>query len=305
MGRVELGIYDGARSDWLTNELEGLSMTDAIRKVGFIGLGSMGGDQARELAKLPLDLTVYDLFPEALSKFEGRATLAASMADVGVDADVVGICVRDDTQVLECVDALFPVMKRGAILLIHSTIKPKTAERIAERALPLGIDVIDAPVTRTEMTDDGPFVFCMTGGSEAAAAHAQIVLDAFSTNTMHIGPLGSAMALKICNNLVSWCGIMLGVEVANVAEAAGVPMDKLLTVMKRNGNLTPPMAGFIDFRNNPGDAARRAFFASQAGIGEKDLALAEELAAGSNAASPITSHTKTLLKKTLLSIVES
>ncbi|AMK25635.1 MULTISPECIES: NAD(P)-dependent oxidoreductase [Sphingobium] len=280
-------------------------MTDTIRKIGFIGLGSMGGDQARELAKLPLDLTVYDVFPEALAKFEGRAKLAASMAEVGEDADAVGICVRDDTQVLECVDALLPAMKRGAILLIHSTIKPKTAQHIAERAAPLGIDVIDAPVTRTEMSKDGPFVFCMTGGEESVAARVQVVLNAFSTNTMHIGPLGSAMALKICNNLVSWCGIMLGIEVANVAEASGVPMDKLLTVMKRNGNLTPPMAGFVDFRNNPGDAARRAFFASQAGIGEKDLALAEELAAGADAVSPITSHTKTLLKKTLLAICES
>lgn len=280
-------------------------MTDTIRKIGFIGLGSMGGDQARELAKLPLDLTVYDVFPAALAKFEGRAKLAASMAEVGEDADAVGICVRDDTQVLECVDALLPAMKRGAILLIHSTIKPKTAQHIAERAAPLRIDVIDAPVTRTEMSKDGPFVFCMTGGEESVAARVQVVLNAFSTNTMHIGPLGSAMALKICNNLVSWCGIMLGIEVANVAEASGVPMDKLLTVMKRNGNLTPPMAGFVDFRNNPGDAARRAFFASQAGIGEKDLALAEELAAGADAVSPITSHTKTLLKKTLLAICES
>lgn len=102
------------------------------------------------------------------------------------------------------------------------------------------------------MSKDGPFVFCMTGGEESVAARVQVVLNAFSTNTMHIGPLGSAMALKICNNLVSWCGIMLGIEVANVAEASGVPMDKLLTVMKRNGNLTPPMAGFVDFRNNPG-----------------------------------------------------
>jgi 3-hydroxyisobutyrate dehydrogenase len=280
-------------------------MADSIRKIGFIGLGSMGGDQARELAKLQLDLTVYDVFPQALAKFEGRAKLAGSMAEVGQDADVVGICVRDDAQVLECVDALLPAMKRGAILLIHSTIKPKTAQNIAERAAAVGVEVIDAPVTRTEMTKDGPFVFCMTGGDEALAARVQPVLDAFSTNTMHIGPPGSAMALKICNNLVSWCGIMLGIEVADVAEASGVPMDKLLTVMKRNGNLTPPMAGFVDFRNNPGDAARRAFFASQAGIGEKDLSLAEELAASANAASPLTSHSKTLVKKKLLAICES
>ncbi len=277
-------------------------MVDSIRKIGFIGLGSMGGDQARELAKLPLELTVYDVAPAALAAFEGRANLAATMADVGRDADVVGICVRDDAQVLECVEVLLPVMKPGSALLIHSTIKPQTAIGIAERAAAKSIDVVDAPVTRTEMTKDGPFVFCMTGGNEAIAASVQQVLNAFSTNTMHVGPLGSAMALKICNNLVSWCGIMLGLEVANLAESAGVPMDKLLTVMKRNGNLTPPMQGFIEFRNNPGDAAKRGFFASQAGIGEKDLMLAEALAAGVDTTAPITTHVRSMLREGLLAI---
>src|SRR3546814_1436046 len=88
------------------------------------------------------------------------------------------------------------------------------------------------------------------------------------------------MALKICNNLVSWCEIMLGLECVDIAEAAGVPLDKLMTVMDRNGVMSPPMKGFIGFRNHPGDQARRGFMAVQAGIGEKDLTLAEEQAQG-------------------------
>src|SRR3546814_8107541 len=86
-------------------------------------------------------------------------------------------------------------------------------------ALPI-FAMTDAPVTRTEMGKDGPFVFCMLGGDEAVKDRVQQVLDAFSTNTMHVGPLGSAMALKICNNLVSWCEIMLGLECVDIAEAA-------------------------------------------------------------------------------------
>lgn len=277
-------------------------MSSDIQKLGFIGLGSMGGDQARQLAKLSYELRVFDAVPAAMAAFDGKAILAESLADVGRDADVVGLCVRDDAQVNECVDALLPAMKPGAILLIHSTVRPQTAIAIAERARALGIEVLDAPVTRTERTKDGPFVFCMTGGDETVAAKVQPVLNAFSTNTMHVGPLGSAMALKICNNLVSWCHIMLGIEAANVAEAAGVPMDKLLTIMQRNGNMTPPMQGFIDFRNDPGDAERRAFFASQAGIGEKDLSLAEALAAGAGAAAPITSLARTMVKDGIIEI---
>jgi 3-hydroxyisobutyrate dehydrogenase len=277
-------------------------VSDVLEKIGFIGLGSMGGDQARQLAKLPFQLTVFDAVPAALAAFEGKAILAQSIADVGADADVVGICVRDDAQVNECVDELFPAMKPGAILLIHSTIAAQTAIAIAERASVRGIDVIDAPVTRTERVATGPFVFCMTGGDEAVAAKVKRVLDAFSTNTMHVGPLGSAMALKICNNLVAWCEIMLGIEAANVAEAAGVPMEKLQTVMNRNGNMTPPMQGFLDFRSNPGDDAKRAHLASQAGIGEKDLLLAEALASGVNATAPIASLVRTILRDGILAI---
>lgn len=280
-------------------------MDKSIAKIGFIGLGSMGGDQARELVKLPQQVTVFDVFAPAMAVFEGRAVLAGSMAEVGDDADVVGICVRDDAQVNECVDQVLPAMKSGAILLIHSTVRPQTAIAIAERAAHQGIAVIDAPVTRTEMHKDGPFVFCMTGGDEAVAARVQAVLDAFATNTMHVGPQGSAMALKICNNLVSWSEIMIGIEAADLAEASGVPLDKLLTVMKRNGVMTPPMQGFLGFRNDPGDAAQRAFFASQAGIGEKDLSLAEALARDAATAAPIATHIRSLVKGGILAICEA
>lgn len=274
----------------------------AEQKIGFVGLGSMGGDQARELAKLPNQLTVYDVAPAAMDVFQGKARLAATMADAGRDSDVVGVCVRDDAQVNECAAALVPAMASGSILLIHSTVRPATVTRIAEQAAARGVHVLDAPVTRTEMTKDGPFVFCMTGGDETLAQRVQPVLNAFATNTLHIGPLGSAMALKISNNLISWCEIMIGLEAVDMAEAAGVPGDKLLTVMKRNGVMTPPMKGFIEFRNNPGDQSRRSFMASQAGIGEKDLQLAEALAEGAGTSVPITSHVRAMLRQQILDI---
>jgi 3-hydroxyisobutyrate dehydrogenase len=279
-------------------------MADTIGSVGFIGLGSMGGDQARELAKLDLPLTVFDLFPKAMERFAGKATLAKDIAEVGANSDSVGICVQDDKQVLECVEPLLPAMKPGSVLLIHSTVRPATVIDIAARAAEKGVSVMDASVTRTEMTKDGPFVFCMLGGDEAVKDRVQKVLDAFSTNTLHVGPLGSAMALKICNNLVSWCEIMLGLEALDIAEAAGVPIDKLLTVMGRNGVMTPPMKGFIGFRQDPGDQTRRDMMKIQAGIGQKDLSLAAELAQQVGAASPITSHVRDFVKQKIIDVCE-
>src|SRR3546814_11453517 len=113
-------------------------MAEAIRSVGFIGLGSMGGDQARELAKLSLPLTVFDVSPKAMERFEGKATLASTIAEVGENCDVVGICVQNDEQVLQCVEPLLPTMNPGSVPLIHSTIRPATAQAIAPRAAEIG-----------------------------------------------------------------------------------------------------------------------------------------------------------------------
>jgi len=279
-------------------------MTQPIGSVGFIGLGSMGGAQARELAKLAFPLTVFDTIPAAMEPFAGKATLAGSIADLGA-CDLVGICVQDDAQVIACCDELIPAMRAGSVILVHSTIRPATVRMLAERAAATGVELMDAAVTRTEMTSDGPFVFCMLGGEEAVMARAQPVLDAYSTNTMLVGPLGSAMGLKICNNLVSWSQIILGLEAIAMAEAAGVPLDKLIAVMQRNGVMTPPMNGFIAFRNNPGDQTRRDMMAIQAGIGEKDLTLANELGAAVGMPSSIGVHVKDHVKQAILDVCRS
>jgi 3-hydroxyisobutyrate dehydrogenase len=269
-----------------------MNMAADINSIGFIGLGSMGGSQARELAKLAIPLTVFDISSKAMEPFAGKAKLAANLAEVGATSDCVGVCVQDDRQVNECVAQLLPAMKSDSVLLIHSTVRPATVRDIAHRAGGRGIKVMDSPVTRTEMTSDGPFVFSMLGGEEDLMKRVEPVLNAYSTNIMHVGPLGSAMALKICNNLISWCEIMLGVEAAQVAEAASIPLDKLVTVMTRNGVLSPPMKAFIDFRSNPGTREQRDTMAVQARIGEKDLTLASELAAEVAAPSPITSFVR-------------
>lgn len=276
-------------------------MAYSIGSVGFVGLGSMGGAQARELAKLSLPLTVFDKFPAAMEPFRGKATLAGSIADLG-GCDVVGICVQDDKQVTECCDELIPAMKPGSVILVHSTIRPATARTLAERAAAVGVELMDAAVTRTEMTNDGPFVLCMLGGEEATMARVQMVLDAYSTNTMLVGPLGSAMSLKICNNLVAWSQIVLGLEAMDMAEAAGVPIDKLIAVMQRNGVMTPPMNGFIAFRNNPGDQARRDLMEVQARIGEKDLTLADELGEAVGKPSAIGGNIKGYVRQAIVDV---
>ncbi len=253
-------------------------------KVGFIGLGDMGGPLARLIARAGFELSVFDPRAEALEKFRGVASLAASAAEAAEGAAIVGVCVRDDGQVEQAVFGAGGIAEKvasGALVLVHSTVRIDTVRTLAERLAERGVLLVDAPVSRTRPTDDAPFVFSMLGGDPAQRARALELVRAFSTGVAEVGPLGSAMALKIANNLVSWVHIVTGALAANLAKSHGVPHAELEAVMRANGNLTPTVAGLLSGfeRDAPGaNADYEAFLASQAGIGEKDVALAIEAA---------------------------
>lgn len=251
-------------------------------KVTFVGLGSMGGDQATQIAGSNLDLTVFDVVPAAMEKFAGKARLATSLAGAARGADVLAICVRDDQQVL---DTLFGSggaaehLEKGSVVMVHSTIRLDTVSAIAARLAEKGIEFVDAPVSRTRVEDDGRFVFTMTGGDANLTERVRPVLATFSTDVLNVGPVGAGMAMKISNNLVTWVQLMVGSQAVKLAGHFGVPFESLKAVMKSNGNLTPTMEAALTGQQAiaPGENPDYdAFMESQAGIGEKDLQVAAE-----------------------------
>lgn len=254
-------------------------------KVGFVGLGNMGAPLARLIAAGGMELSVFDPHPAAVASFGNIARIAASPADAATAVEIVGVCVRDDAQAQDAIcgsDGILAGMTPGGILLIHSTIQPRTLFALSDAAGARGVTLLDAPVSRTESWEDRPFVFTMTGGEAAAAERAQPVLRCFSTDTMHVGRPGSALTLKICNNGVTWVELLLGWQICRIAEAAGVPFECLATVMRRNGNLTPAMDKFLSTQHQfaPGEnPSFDAMINGQIGIGEKDLQLAIDLSA--------------------------
>ncbi len=275
-------------------------------KIGFVGLGNMGGPLARQIARAGFDLTVFDAWPAAVEKLRGVAAVAANAAGAAEGATLVGVCVRDDRQVEEVVfgpGGLAERLAPGALLLVHSTIRIETLRRLEERLAPRGIAVVDAPVSRTRPTDADPFVFTMLGGDPAQRARALELVRTFSTEVAEIGPLGAAMALKISNNLVSWAHIVVGRLAARLASHYGVPHAQLEAVMRANGNLTPTVAALLTGfeRNAPGaNAAYEAFVTSQAGIGEKDVALAIECVEAAGLDTTVLTAVRTQIRDTMV-----
>jgi 3-hydroxyisobutyrate dehydrogenase-like beta-hydroxyacid dehydrogenase len=192
----------------------------------------------------------------------------------------VGLCVRTGEQVRECADALLPVMPRGSVLVVHSTVNPDLIRALAQEGAAHGVDVLDAPVTVTRYgAVEGPFVCAMIGADEQAAERLRPLLDAYATDTVYVGRLGAGMSLKIINNLVSLVQITVAEEAFRLAALSGVPAEALSQVMTRNGALTPTMK-VIAARAGAAPADRATLTARevQARNGLKDLALAEALA---------------------------
>ena len=207
---------------------------------------------------------------------------------------MVGVCVRTNAQVVDCVDALLPVMKRGSVLMIHSTVSPDTVKAAAKRAEPYAITVIDTTITVTRYDGaDAPFVCMMIGGGDAADERTKPLLQACATDVVHVGPLGSAMSSRSSIIWCRWCRSSWPKRRSGWPRSAVFPAEALQAVMKSNGALTPTMMAIASRAGQPpADEHTAALRSVQASNGVKDLALAEALAKSVDTASATATFAK-------------
>jgi 3-hydroxyisobutyrate dehydrogenase-like beta-hydroxyacid dehydrogenase len=233
---------------------------------------------AEQLAQPPFTLTVFDVSEAATAAFAGKARIASSPADLGRDVEQVGICVRHDADVTAVVTGpggLLETLKPGSIIAIHSTVRPATVRTLAEIAAAKGVHVLDAAVSGGPMGAAARTLVAMVGGDGEQFARVKPMLEAFSGTIIHAGGTGMGMALKLCNNLVTYMQLLAAIEGVGLAIAGGLDEKVLREVMASNGNLTTAMGQYLDFCSTGparmGQDAYLAFKDATAGLGEKDL----------------------------------
>lgn len=198
-------------------------------KVGFIGLGSIGIFMARRLARVGFEVTGCDISPDMLAAFdEPNSQRESDPIATARDAEVLGICVRTDEQLesLAGDGALFAAMGDGGIAVIHSTVAPELAQRLAEVAARHGVGLIDAGVS-----PGGPHVgegraSIFVGGAEAVVERARPYLEALG-RVAHLGPVGRGLEGKLLNNLASTAGYGLAVSIIEFGRRLGFDPDEL------------------------------------------------------------------------------
>jgi len=206
-----------------------------IRKVGFIGLGTMGKPMAINIAKAGFDLMVYDIREEPLRELGTLGVkIARSAKEVGEHADIIEIAVLDDAQV-EAVgvgDAgVLMGARAGAIVAIHCTVSPKTLKAITENASSKNIIIVDAPISGGETGAYEQRLCYMVGGSKESVDQCREVFATSGAEILHLGEVGTGTAAKIINQILVCINMLAMFEGVSVAEKAGLDLKLLQKVI--------------------------------------------------------------------------
>lgn len=243
--------------------------------IAFIGLGHIGKSMALQWAQSNETLWVYDVMPQPVAELVAAgAKAAANPAALAKEANFIGLCVRDDNdvdQLLYGAEGLLENAKPNTIIAIHSTVTQDSIMRWHKDAGAKSIHLVDAPVTRG--VEPGTFCY-MLGADAALAERCRPTLLLGGNKIVETGKVGAAIALKLCNNLMTYAAFIAMHEANRLAQACGLTPELLLEVGRANGVVTPQMSSFLAGRNqcaNMGAEALQKTFGPVAGLGKKDL----------------------------------
>lgn len=277
-------------------------------RTGFIGLGNIGGPMAENLIADAFDLTVYDVFDKAMQPFaEKGAATAASPKQLAQRCEIIGICVRDDKDVdavLSGDDGLLAGMNPDTLIAIHSTVTQDSLLRWEKEVASKGGKLIDAPITGGAHGARDKNLCYMVGGSQELLERARPVFNSSAQKIVHAGDLGSGMALKLCNNLMTYTEYTAAHEAVKLAEACGLAPEVLYEVGQANGVINDQMHRFITGREGVAASGKpedmQAFFGPFGALGEKDLDAALETARQKGIELPTTAFVRERIMKVFL-----
>lgn len=254
-------------------------------KIGFIGLGNMGGPMARNLAAAGHEVAGFD--PVA-SDIEGIRP-ATSAADAAAGADIV-ITMLPNGQILRSVaEQVIPAMQPGAVLCDCSTVDVDSARAVAGQAVAAGMGALDAPVSGGIGGAAAGTLTFMVGGPDDAFAKVQPLFDIMGQKTVHCGAAGAGQAAKICNNMILGVTMIATCEAFALADKLGLDRQKMFDVVSTSSGYSWSMNAYCPAPGvgptSPADNGYQPGFAAELML--KDLRLSQQAAEGADADTPM------------------
>ena len=195
-------------------------------KVGFIGLGTMGGSMAYNTLQGGHELVVHDIRRESATRhLEAGATWADSPREVAEACEIVFTSLPGPTEV-EAValgeDGLIQGLTAGKVYFDLSTSTPGLIRRIHDVAAAQGIDVLDAPVSGGPRGAHSRNLAIWVGGDREVYDRCKPVLDAIGDKAYYVGPIGCGAIAKLVHNCAGYVIQCALAEVFTMGVKAGV-----------------------------------------------------------------------------------
>jgi 3-hydroxyisobutyrate dehydrogenase-like beta-hydroxyacid dehydrogenase len=264
-----------------------------IERVGFAGLGAMGGGIARRLLDAGYNVTGWNRTRERAEPLvDAGMGWADTPRELAESVDVL-FTMLTNTAAIEATaggpDGVLAGLREGAVWADISTISPDASVALAERVRATGASLLDCPVSGSPATLAAGEMSVMVGGDRAAFERIEQVLRAIGPKVTYIGPNGQAILTKIAINLALVVSVTAFAEGVALVEKAGVDRAAAVDAVLKSV-IASPVIGY----RAPLIVDDTDVFADVE-LQQKDLVLAEELARRLGAAVPTCAATSEML----------
>jgi len=207
-------------------------------RVGFVGLGNMGGRITRRIVAGGYPVLGFDVDPARAA--EVGASAASSPAAVAEGADTVLLSLPD-SPVVEAVvlgdDGILGGARAGQVVVDLSTSSPSSTVELYRRLVELGVEFVDAGISGGAAAAEQGTLTIMAGGSEEALDRVRPILDTFSGRIFHMGASGAGHTAKLLNNFLNGISLAATAEVMVAARKAGLELHTFLDVLNNSSGV--------------------------------------------------------------------
>jgi 3-hydroxyisobutyrate dehydrogenase len=207
---------------------------ERIMRVGFIGLGTMGGSMALNAQKGGFEMIVHDLRREAAERhLKAGAAWAEGVRAVGEVADIVLTSLPGPPEAEAVGEELLASMRPGVPWFDLTTNSPTVARRIHARFAAKGIPMLDAPVSGGPSGAKSGKLALLVGGDRAVFEKYRHVLDSIGDQVLYIGPIGAGSVAKLVHNCAGYAIQTALAEVFTMGVKAGVDPLELWAAVRQ------------------------------------------------------------------------
>lgn len=194
-------------------------------KIGFIGLGNVGGKLSGSLIRNGHDVAVHDLDAERVAeKVKSGAKDGGSPAEMMELCDVVVTCLPSPAASAAVLEQMLPHVGPGKVWLEMSTTDEAEVKRIGADVIARGGEAVDCPVSGGCHRADTGNISIFAGCERATFERVLPLLTSMGRRILHTGPLGTASVLKVLTNYLATANLVSCAEALTVAKGAGMDL---------------------------------------------------------------------------------